>query len=73
MTVAGILPGVIVTLHDMAVRTICRIAGQIAPAFAVSERERTQSREDAQQDNEDDGEREDQLALCLAEPRGCSR
>ena len=58
MAVAGILPRVVVPLHHMAVRAIGRITGQIAPAFAVSERERAQTSKDAQQHHEDDSERE---------------
>ena len=60
-------------LHDMAVRTVRRIAGQIAPAFAVSKRERTQPGKNAEQRNENDREREDHPAARLAGARECRR
>jgi hypothetical protein len=36
---AGVLPGIVVTLHDMAIRARLWVAAQIAGAFAIAKRE----------------------------------
>src|SRR5688500_15590123 len=51
---AGILPGVVMTLHDVAVGAGRRVIAQVAPAFAIAERERSDAYEDAKEHGQED-------------------
>jgi hypothetical protein len=48
MTVARILPGVIVSLHYVTIRARCWFITQVAPALAITKRKRSNSNQDAE-------------------------
>ena len=62
MTVARILPGVIVSLHDVTIRACCWLITQVAPALAVTKRERSDANQHAEHCHEHDGEPENDSA-----------
>jgi hypothetical protein len=51
---AGVLPGIVMALHDMAVGTCSRVVAQVAPPFAVAERERSDARENSEEHGQED-------------------
>jgi hypothetical protein len=51
---ARVLPGIVMTLHDVAVGAGRRVVAQIAPSLAVPERERADASEDAKQNGQKD-------------------
>ena len=62
MTVARILPGVIVSLHDVTIRARCWLITQVTPALAVTKRERSDANQHAEHCHEHDGEPENDSA-----------
>ena len=60
--VARIDPGIVVPLHHMTIGTCLGSVAQIAGTFAITEGERSDSAEDAQQDGERRGEPLDRAA-----------
>lgn len=69
VAMAGILPGVVMTLHDVAIRTRCGIVTQVAPAFAVAESKRPDAEKHAQQHGENGRNRQDKKASRFAARR----
>jgi hypothetical protein len=49
VAVAGMLPGIVVPLHDMTVRARFGVAAQIAGAFAIAERKQSDAKQQAEQ------------------------
>ena len=62
MTVARILPGVIVSLHDVTIRACCWLITQVAPALAVTKRKRADANQYAEHCHEHDSEPENDSA-----------
>ena len=56
MTMAGLQPGIVMSLHDVAISTSRRIIAQIARAFAITEREQSHAAKDAKHGSQQDGE-----------------
>jgi hypothetical protein len=69
VTMAGVLPRIVVTLHDVAIGAGGRVVAEVAPAFAVTEGEGADSCENTEEHGQDD-RKERGTAWPLARGRG---